>query len=154
MKHIIYCTISMLVAAFLLLSCEKEAEMIELTSDLNGEWEVMAYLEDAPIHDGTFPLIITSSFPVKTDSITIRDTSKSFWNFQIKVAANHENGTFETEKSICEICDFGIGIKVLNGKVIDSDSICMEIQFEDDETPYGNTYLLKGHRKVEVADNN
>ena len=51
MKHIIYCTISMLVAAFLLLSCEKEAEMIELTSDLNGEWEVMAYLEDAPIHD-------------------------------------------------------------------------------------------------------
>ena len=38
------------------------------------------------------------------------------------------------------------GIKVFNGKIIDSDSIYLEIQFEDDETPYGNTYQLKGYR--------
>lgn len=138
--------IILLIAASVVLSCERNEEKIELTSALNGEWEVVAYLGDTPIHDGAFPLIISSDFPLKTDSITINDTSKYFWNFQVKVSADHENGTFETQKSICEHCRYGIGIKVFNGKIIDSDSIYLEIQFEDDETPYGNTYRLKGYR--------
>lgn len=136
----------LLIAAFVVLSCERNEEKIELTSSLNGEWEVMAYLNDAPVHDVTFPLTISGDFPSKTDSVTINDASKYFWNFQVKVSANHENGTFETQKSICEHCSYKIGVKVFNGKIINSDSIYLEIQFEDDETPYGNTYQLKGHR--------
>ena len=138
--------IILLLVAFVVVSCERNEEKIELTSALNGEWEVVAYLGDTPIHDGAFPLIISSDFPLKTDSITINDTSKYFWNFQVKVSADHKSGAFETQKSICEHCRYGIGIKVFNGKIIDSDSIYLEIQFEDDETPYGNTYQLKGHR--------
>lgn len=145
--------ILLMVAAFIT-SCEQnDVEKIELTSSLNGEWKVMAYLDNTPIH-GTFPLLISSDFPSKTDSVTINDTSKYFWNFQVKVSANHENETFETKKSICEHCSYGIGVKVFNGKIINSDSIYMEIQFEDDETPYGNTYQLKGHRVNQTSENN
>lgn len=136
--------IILLIVATVITSCQKDQEKIELNSSLNGEWEVTAYLGDT-IH-GAFPLIISSDFPLKIDSVTIGDTSKYFWNFQVKVSANHENGTFETRKSICENCSYGIGVKVFNGKIINSDSIYLEIQFEDDETPYGNTYQLKGHR--------
>ena len=138
--------IILLIAASVVVSCERNEEKIELTSALNGEWEVVAYLDDTPIHDGAFPLIISGDFPLKTDSITINDTSKYFWNFQVRVSADHESGAFETQKSICGHCRYGIGIKVFNGKIIDSDSIYLEIQFEDDETPYGNTYQLKGYR--------
>ncbi|HHV87139.1 MAG TPA: hypothetical protein GXX42_15245 [Petrimonas sp.] len=143
MNKIIY--VILLMVAAVITSCEKDEEKIALTSSLNGEWEVMAYIDNTPIH-GIFPLLISSDFPSKTDSVTINDTSKYFWNFQVKVSANHENGTFETQKSICEHCSYRIGVKVFNGKIINSDSIYLEIQFEDDETPYGNTYQLKGHR--------
>ena len=57
-----------------------------------------------------------------------------------------ENGTFQTKLSKCEVSEKGIGIKISNGQIVNPDSIYFEIQFEDDETPYGNTYVLKGHR--------
>ena len=34
----------------------------------------------------------------------------------------------------------------MNGKILGSDSIYLEIQFEDDVTPYQNTYQIKGRR--------
>ena len=69
-----------------------------------------------------------------------------FWKFQVKAAVSKQEGTFETELSNCELSEENIGIKIANGKIVDSDSIYFEIKFEDDETPYGNTYRLKGHR--------
>lgn len=152
MKKIFFSTI--LFISFIFISCERSDEGLQqdynkqLNSSLYGKWDVSAYIEDEFIH-GSFPLIIDRSLSLETDSVTLRDSTNYFWNFQMKVAVNYDKETFETQKSICEIDNYGIGIKVFNGKIIDSDSIYFEIQFEDDETPYGHTYQLKGKRMTE-----
>ncbi|HCY00507.1 MAG TPA: hypothetical protein DG754_10240, partial [Bacteroidales bacterium] len=80
------------------------------------------------------------------DSITVKDSEIKFWKFQVKANANDQNGTFETDLSNCEVSEVSIGVKINNGKILNTDSIYFEIQFEDDETPYGNVYILKGAR--------
>lgn len=41
-----------------------------------------------------------------------------------------------------------VGVKITDGKVIGADSLYFEIEFEDDETPFGTTYEIKGSRLV------
>ena len=57
--------IILLLVAFVVVSCERNEEKIELTSALNGEWEVVAYLGDTPIHDGAL-IVIESVFNGKS----------------------------------------------------------------------------------------
>lgn len=143
MNKIVY--IILLFTAIVVMSCERNEENDLLKSSFNGEWEIITYLDGNPV-SSVFPLIIYSDNTSNSDSITLKDTAKYFWNFQVKASVNHENGTFETKKSICTHCDYGIGVKISNGKIINSDSIYLEMQFEDDEVPYGNTFQLKGRR--------
>ena len=137
------------VTAAFLLSCqhsEKEVtEAPETAINAVGEWNVSAYLNDSQISK-PFTLIILNDISSKADSIILKDISKDFWDFQVKAAIDNTKDVFETKMSNCEVSDFNIGIKIPNGKIINSDSIYLEIQFEDDVTPYGNTYTLKGHR--------
>ncbi|WP_436415278.1 lipid-binding protein [Petrimonas sp.] len=137
------------VTAAFLLSCqhsEKEvSEAPETAINAVGEWNVSAYLNDSQISK-PFTLIILNDISSKADSIILKDISKDFWDFQVKAAIDNTKDVFETKMSNCEVSDFNIGIKIPNGKIINSDSIYLEIQFEDDVTPYGNTYTLKGHR--------
>lgn len=151
MKKIIY-----LLGFFILgiiVSCEREGANIE-TDDTNntvkvvGEWEVMAY-NDSTFIQGPFRLTTLKSTPVGNDSITLQDSNSQFWPFQVKVSTNKMDGTFETKLSRCELWEEGIGIKIQKGIIINSDSIYFEIQFEDDEIPYANTYRLSGHRIIE-----
>jgi hypothetical protein len=68
-------------------------------------------------------------------------------SFQVKASVDGKSNTFQTKLSTNELVnDFAIGVKIPVGKIIDSDSIYMEMQFEDDITPFGNTYQIKGHR--------
>ncbi len=137
------------VTAAFLLSCqhsEKEvSEAPETAINAVGEWNVSAYLNDSQISK-PFTLIILNDISSKADSIILKDISKDFWDFQVKAAIDNTKDVFETKMSNCEVSDFNIGIKIPNGKIINSDSIYLEMQFEDDVTPYGNTYTLKGHR--------
>ena len=137
------------VTAAFLLSCqhsEKEVSEAPKTAiNAVGEWNVSAYLNDSQISK-PFTLIILNDISPKADSIILKDISKDFWDFQVKAAIDNTKDVFETKMSNCEVSDFNIGIKIPNGKMINSDSIYLEMQFEDDVTPYGNTYTLKGHR--------
>ncbi|MDD4777219.1 MAG: lipid-binding protein [Fermentimonas sp.] len=132
-------------------SCERNIESGELSDisaaavDVNGQWEVTAHNDSTAIF-GPFTVLTTSNPEAKNDSITINDSEGMFWQFQVKAAVNEKIGTFETKLSDCELCEEGVGIKIANGRIINSDSIYFEIQFEDDVTPFGNTYRLKGHR--------
>lgn len=150
MKKIIYllgfvvlCTMS---------SCEQEINEsffpdVQNVNNLNiiGKWEVIAYNDSVPVF-GPFTLLTVNNPEIENDSITILDSEIKFWDFKVKAAVNDINSTFETKLSNCEICEEGIGVKIANGKIVDSDSIYLEIQFEDDETPYRNTYRIKGRR--------
>lgn len=141
----------LLALCMIIISCEKDIESESTVEDkqevmnVTGQWEVMAHNDSAAIF-GPFQLLTVNDSSGENDSITIQDSEVKFWNFQVKAAVNELNGTFKTDLSTCEICDEGVGIKIANGKIIDSDSIYFEIQFEDDVTPYGKTYRLKGHR--------
>ena len=150
MKKIIYFLAFIALAMFA--SCEQETNNSSLpdfqnTTNVNitGKWEVTAHNDSIPVF-GPFTLLTVANPESKNDSITILDSEVKFWRFQVKAAVNEIDGTFETNLSNCEVSEEGIGIKITNGKIVNSDSIYFEIQFEDDETPYGNTYRLKGHR--------
>ena len=150
MKKIIYFLAFVALAMFA--SCEQETNNSSLpdfqnTTNVNitGKWEVTAHNDSIPVF-GPFTLLTVSNPESENDSITILDSEVKFWKFQVKAAVNEIDGTFETNLSNCEVSEEGIGIKIANGKIVDTDSIYFEIQFEDDETPYGNTYRLKGHR--------
>lgn len=150
MKKIIY--LLGFVALCIMTSCEQEIDNssfpdIQNTSKVNvtGKWEVTAHNDSVPVF-GPFTLLTVSSPEAVNDSITIIDSEIKFWDFKVKAAVNNINSTFETKLSNCQICEEGIGVKIANGKIVDSDSIYLEVQFEDDETPYGNTYRLKGRR--------
>ena len=148
MKKIIY--LLGFVVLTMMVSCEQEINNnsipeVSNLSDVNviGKWEVTAHNDSVPVF-GPFTLLTVNNS--NNDSITIQDSEVKFWKFQVKAAVNEIDGTFETNLSNCEVSEEGIGIKIANGKIVDTDSIYFEIQFEDDETPYGNTYRLKGHR--------
>lgn len=149
MKRIIY-FLGVLVLGLIAYSCERDTESVSFTDDINsfnaiGQWEVTAHNDSAAIF-GPFTLLTVNDPEASNDSIIVQDSELKFWNFQVKAALNNENGTFQTELSTCDVCEEGIGVKIANGKIVNSDSIYLEIQFEDDETPYGNTYQLKGRR--------
>lgn len=127
------------------ISCEKEIETVvsETEIDFNGDWKVSAFNDTTFIYG---PFKIITQHEAYSDSITIKDSEIKFWKFQIKADANFQKGTFGTELSNCEVSSENVGVIISKGKIINSDSIYFEIQFEDDETPFVNTYNLKGTR--------
>ena len=134
----------------ILVSCEKEVESTitadnTALADVTGHWEVTAY-NDSLLIFGPFKVITLEDPSAQSDSITIQDTEVKFWKFQTKAFLDKNDGTFQTELSKCEVSEEAIGIKISNGIIFNSDSIYFEIQFEDDITPFENTYKLKGHR--------
>ena len=122
---------------------ENESSTIKESSSLNGDWMVKAYLDK---ENAFGPFDIQIQMTSNNDSISIKDNG-DFWNFQVKAATNYSNDTFKSDLSVNELSDVGAKIKVLNGKVDENDNINFEIQFEDDETPFGITYYMKGIRK-------
>lgn len=143
MKKIIY--LLGLITLISIASCEREETSQSInTVNLTGKWEVNAYLDSTLIF-GPFTLNTLQGTSSMGDSITIWDSETKFWNFQVKASTLVEEGTFETELSKCQASEKAIGIKIFNGKM-QSNSIELEIQFEDDLTPYGQTYRIKGHR--------
>lgn len=146
MKHLLYILTFILLLSTI--ACESNLEndgllIEESSSNFNGDWIVKANM-DNNITFGPFDIKIQTT--PKKDSLYIKDNG-DFWNFQVKTATNSSNNSFKSELSVNELSKVSSKIKVLNGKVIENDSIYFEIQFEDDETPYGITYYLKGHRK-------
>lgn len=144
MKLIKYYT--SLVIFYLAISCDHKtdvetSEQVEMT----GEWGVSAYINSTFI-DGPFRVTTAVDPFAGNGSISIQDSVVKFWDFKVKAAVDKSNGTFGTELSQSELSDKNIGVKIPIGKIINSDSIYFEIQFEDDETPYGYTYQIKGRR--------
>ncbi len=81
-----------------------------------------------------------------SESINIKDNGE-FWKFQAKAELLTASDAFEAKSSVNEISSLDAKVNILNGNVINKDSIAFDIQFEDDQTPYGVTYTLKGRRK-------
>jgi hypothetical protein len=173
MKKNIY--MSLFFALISLSSCEKLFEMNEQkepateyspTYPFNGEWYVYYGVKDADttIYDegnGYFKILIYNTAANTPDSIWITDKN-NFWNFKVKAASSPSTKTFGKEAQ--ELLNKAYDSKVIvqNGKVLlnaatttggnTTDSIYMEILFDDDSSPYGTTYVLAGYRRTGFLD--
>lgn len=130
---------------------------------LAGDWKLNSY-EKSKIN-GKDSITSNEPFEIKIynssfgkDSIWIDDyatTSSNghFWSMKFKAKVDMTSKTFANSGVVKNAVNgYSIGIKVNNGSVIGNDSIRFEIQFQDDATPYGKTYILAGHRIVGYDD--
>lgn len=149
MKKIFY--LFTFVLLFTLVACEQDLKTENLNtedlksseSNMNGNWTVNAYMGNELMFG---PFTITTQMTAENDSLFLRDEGE-FWNFQTKAAIISTSSAFETNASVNEISKFKANIKVLDGSIINNDSIAFDIQFEDDETPYAFTYEIKGRKR-------
>lgn len=143
MKKISY--IFVLAMTIVLASCEQDFDTDNIQGNkLEGEWIVKTYINGTNIF-GSFP-IKTYTSTSDNDSIYINDYEGRFWDFNVKAAVKSSDKTFQTLHSVNTVSGKSIGIRIFKGRIIDNDSINFEIQFEDDETPYGVSYQLAGYR--------
>ena len=143
MKKIFY--LFMFILLFITVACEQILENEEnnfTETNLQKDWTVNAYIEDTLIL-GPFTI---STLTAENESIIIKDNGE-FWNFQTKAQLLNSVDAFNIKSSVNELSSLDAKINILNGKVLKKDSIAFDIQFEDDETPYGVTYTIKGHCK-------
>lgn len=144
MKKIFYLSLSLLL--FIVVACEQSLENEEINlpkTDSQGEWTVNAYVDNDIVFG---PFTISTQTISESKSIYVKDNGE-FWNFQTKASILNATNLFEAKSTVNEISNIEAKIKILDGCIINSDSISFDIQFEDDETPYGITYKIKGHRK-------
>lgn len=143
MKKILFQLILFSIIAF---SCQRE--IIDTEQAINasaaiGNWMVTAHVNEMEIYR-PFEIEISQNLQNSKDSITITDANQDFWAFQVKALS--QNDAFRTDGAKSTISSGAIKINIMNGKVINHDSIYFEIQFEDDEIPFGTTYKLMGSR--------
>jgi len=157
MKKIKY--LILLVVVLVGVSCEPTyTKTYSWAYPVAGDWMVKTYVEGVAFGKPREIKSYNSAFG--KDSIWIDDILSykpyySFWDFQAKVAVNIGAKTFSNAKTVISaVPDYGIGVKVMNGKIVGNDSIYFEVQFEDDTDalgapqPYGTTYQVAGHREV------
>ncbi len=136
----------MFMLLFLAVACEQTSESedsIISESSITGDWTVNAYIDNVLIFG---PFEISTQMTSENESVYIKDNG-AFWNFQTEAKVTNSIDAFKTESSINEISNINAYIKILDGSIINNDSITFDIQFEDDETPYGFTYKIIGSRK-------
>lgn len=176
-KFLIICLVAV---AFAFSSCEQKYEkQYSWAYPVAGDWMVKAYVVDStksvvdPTKYTYDTTAITGPWEMKSynssfgkDSIWVDDYGTStmnadstwkisagnFWTMQVKCAVDMSTKTFQTKSSMNAIGGYPNIMKVLNGKVINNDSIFYEIQFEDDSPSFGTTYLIAGHREVSYEE--
>lgn len=149
----IFKVLSIVVLALTFFSCEPTYEKeYSWAYPLAGDWKVNAFVDGSEVGGPYEIKIYNSSFG--QDSIWIDDyatTSSNghFWSMKFKAKANMTAKTFESAGSKNAVKNYGIIIKLSNGKVIGNDSISMDLEFADDA---GTIYQLKGRRIVSYDD--
>lgn len=157
MKKINYLFI--LVLTIVVASCEPKYEKeYSWAYPVAGDWTVAAYVDGVVVPGYEKFEIKSYNSAFGQDSIWIDDYGTSvtknaagqitaanghFWTMKFKVAVDMANKTFKSENSKNVIPNYGIAIKVTNGKVVGSDSISMEVEFGDEP---GTIYRVAGHR--------
>lgn len=142
MKKIIYLFTFML----LFVACEQIIENEDINipeTNLAEEWEVSAYIDNSVIFG---PFTISTQMTSENESIYIKDNGE-FWNFQIVAETKDSKNEFEAISTVNKLSNVGAKIMIVDGKIINNESINFDIQFEDDEEPYAFTYKIMGHRK-------
>lgn len=145
MKKIYY----LFMLLFITVACEQSLEQEEslktpiIETNLAGNWTVSAYIDDNVAFG---PFTISTQVTQDNKSLHVKDNGE-FWNFQTEAKILDFKNAFEASSALNQISNVETKINILEGSIIKNDSISFDIQFEDDETPYGYTYTISGRRK-------
>ncbi|HEX5172034.1 MAG TPA: lipid-binding protein [Cyclobacteriaceae bacterium] len=164
--------ISIILFAFLfaLASCDEDDPNVKetTTKDFAGEWWVTYSVDGDDVGGGHSEIITSNSAANIATEIIVSDyvsptaTSGNFWSYKVKAQTDPTNKSFSANEVISSALydgdPYDIGVNILNGKIFPEgghsktgvvvDSIYFEIQFEDDSTPYGTTYVVSGHKRT------
>lgn len=118
-----------------------------------GDWTLRPYVAGVEVAGGPFEFkTYNSAFgkdSVWLDDYATTSSNGHFWSFKIKVAVDMTTKTFSTQGSKNTITGYPINIIVTNGKIVNNDSITMDVEFGDDP---GNIYQLAGHRTTSYEE--
>jgi hypothetical protein len=143
-------------------ACEKEDPEIENTATypVSGEWWVTYQVRNAEgqledIGGGYYPFLTYNTSSNRPDSIWVSD-AHSFWDFQVKAGLDLTNRSFAVNEG--QNVAYDSKVRIANGKVlvgsgvstsgVATDSLYLEVAFDDDEEPFGTTYIVSGHRRT------
>jgi hypothetical protein len=158
--------LTLCLALGIITACEKDDPEIQNTATypVSGEWWVTYQIRNAEgqLEDyggGYYPLLTFNTASNRPDSIWISD-AHSFWSpngFQVKAGLDLSNRSFAINEGI-NISTDGTKVRIVNGKVllnegrstsgVVTDSLYMEVAFDDDDEPFGTTYIVSGHRRT------
>jgi hypothetical protein len=164
-----------LVAGFIITSCNQDDPNIKGTETkaFAGEWFVTYSVDGVDINGGHSKIITSNTAANIATEIMVSDyveanaTFGNFWSFKIKAQADPAAYSLvanEAESNVLVTSartPYETKVNLLNGKIFKNgglsktgvtvDSIYFELQFEDDTTPYGTTYVVSGHKRTGFA---
>ena len=143
-------------------ACEKDDPEIQNTATypVSGEWWVTYQVRNAEgqledVGGGYYPLLTYNTASNRPDSIWVSDAN-SFWEYQVKAGLDLPNRAFAINEG--QNVAYDSKVRIANGKVlmgqgrstsgVVTDSLYLEVAFDDDEEPYGTTYIVSGHRRT------
>jgi hypothetical protein len=157
-----YSKLVLLLAIIGLAACEKEDPEIKNTATypVSGEWWVTyqvrnteGQLED--VGGGYYPLLTFNTASNTADSIWVSDAG-SFWDYQVKADLDLPNMAFSVNEG--QNISYESKVRLANGKVlmgqgrstsgVVTDSLYLEVAFDDDTEPFSTTYIVSGHRRT------
>jgi len=142
-----------LILSLAFFSCQKKIEKeYNWAYPVAGDWTLKAHVDNEEVAGPFEVKIYNTSFG--QDSIWIDDYNGNFWDMKLKAKVDMSTKTFETAGSPginykIEVEENGETVerypifKVMEGKVVNTDSIYFKMEFEDDP---GTIYTISGHR--------
>ena len=167
--------ISLGLLSLLFAGCNQDDPSIEETAgkEIAGEWFV-TYKVGTDDVGGGYSAIITSNTAANvatemliSDYVAPNSLTGNFWSYKVKAQLNPDSKTFTANEAVSSALvgaaqdPYDIKVNVLNGGVfkgmghsktgVKVDSIYFELQFEDDSSPFGTTYIVSGHKRTGFA---
>ncbi|MBO9594390.1 MAG: hypothetical protein J7599_15910 [Niabella sp.] len=141
-KNKTYLLCSVLILALAFFSCQKKIEKeYNWAYPVAGDWTLKASVDGEEVA-GPFELkVYNTSFG--QDSIWLDDYNGNFYQVKFKAKVDMSSLTFQTAGSTNAISGYDINVKVMEGKVINKDSLSFKVEFSDDP---GTVYSVSGHR--------
>lgn len=152
--------IGSIVIALIIFSCSKKPDTGGTNGEaLSNEWWAELKLNGTNVYGaGAFAHIATYNTAADGNQIWV-DDMHGLWDFKVKATADFNALTFNANQAISVIPNYDIAVTITNGKVIPNaghsrtgnvtDSIFMEVEFEDD---LGTIYTIEGHGRTRFAE--
>ncbi|MDR0939097.1 MAG: hypothetical protein LBN29_07065 [Mediterranea sp.] len=162
MKKII--CFALVVAGFVLASCEKDPIGGTVTQDMAGEWDVTIDAMDTSgnvlipeyYHGQIYTYNTVENIPTR---LWVDDMA-SFWDYKVEVSMDMNAGTF-TSDGVQENASYECQVNIEEGKIVKmgtttpsgvpTDYIEFVVSFSDDDPAFGYKYKVYGFRHTGLA---